>query len=174
MVAQNDKILPVAISPEPNVETHTLPPDERCSPLRLPTQMVRPCRDRPPGRSATDRIAISPKSHVKTHPYIFPHVIARAFMPVAIRIPLAGLLVGGSTGVRIATGLATLAMTCGSLNCCVFARVPFETAQCTARTVREAGPYDSRRAWYRTDRPGGRSLHFRRTWYRRGRKCRGQ
>ena len=64
-------------------------------------------------------------------------------MPVAIRIPLAGLLVGGSTGVRIATGLATLAMTCGSLNCCVFARVPFETAQCTAQTVREAGPYIS-------------------------------
>ena len=69
-------------------------------------------------------------------------------MPVAIRIPLTGLLVGGSTGVRIATGLATLAMTCGSLDRCAFAETPCGNEQGTARTVREAGPYHFRRTWW--------------------------
>ena len=59
--------------------------------LPFPTHMIRSCRDRPPGRSVTAGTSYSPKSNVETHPGIFSHVIARAFMPVAIRIPHAAL-----------------------------------------------------------------------------------
>ena len=84
-------------------------------------------------------------------------------MPVAIRIPLTGLLVGGSTGVRIATGLATLAMTCGSLDRCAFAETPCGNEQGTARIVREAGPYHFRRTCMQVGRfliPGCKMINF--------------
>ena len=101
------------------------------------------CNDRPPGRSATVPGTNSPKPNVKTHPYIFPHVIARSKATWQSVFPLLRCAFGGSTGERIATGLATLAMTCGKFN-------PLR--------IRPNPVW--KHTMYRADHPGGRSLRL--------------
>ena len=49
-----------------------------------------------------------------------PHVIARVARPVAIRAPVLPPTSNPARGIRIATGINALAMTCGNIYGCVF------------------------------------------------------